>query len=183
MTLDRIVDWHPDALAYLEWCLDSHRLVSAAVMRARCIYKGAFEAYVPHGGSVTSFRQGAGSSVNDCVRAIADLCEKFLERRGRAVVFEQYLLEASKAHEYRLTNVALVGNDVIQIARSGASNEEIQAIVRDWNVLPIFNAFLVDEREHLEAATFSDQVVTHLRAIIAGAYDGEGFLLWRRFGL
>jgi hypothetical protein len=188
VTLARSLDWHQPAVAYVRWSLMSSRTLSVYVERTVDLQRGTFIAYAPADVAVSEFRCGARSSVEESVAAMVGVCGEFLSAPGRVAVFEHHLINLADAREYLKGERRLTADSVAQVAFSGATPAELMATIREWNVGPIFNAFLADigqERAKAvrsagtDSAIDGEPIVAGLRQVICGAYDGESFLLWQ----
>lgn len=189
MSLTRSIDWHHQAVAYVRWSLASSRTLSLHVERATDIQSGTFVAYVPIGRAVSEFHYGARSSVDECVAEMVSVCSEFLSVPGRVAVFEHHLINLADAREYLRGERRLTADSVVQVAYSGAPPApELIATIREWNIGPIFNAFLAEvgeedmraiRRAGNDSAIDVELIAIGIRQVICGAYDGEGFVLWQ----
>jgi hypothetical protein len=137
---------------------------------------------------VAQFRAGVGSSVGDAYAELTNICSAFLERAGRVVVFEHHTINLSDQHDYLPGPTRVTSDSVVQLACSGTSRAELEAMIDEWTVLPIYNAFLADlgpdplgvcaERAR-DSPIDVALIASNLRGFICGAYDQEGFVFWR----
>jgi hypothetical protein len=166
----------------------SSRTLSVYVERAVDLQRGTFVAYVPADRAVTEFKYGGRSSVEECVAAMVSVCDEFLSAPGRVAVFEHHLINLEDAREYLKSERRLTADSVVQIAFSGATPGELMATIREWNIVPIFNAFLAEIGEEratalrgagTDSAIDLELIANGIRQVICGAYDEEGFVLWQ----
>lgn len=174
-------------LTHLRWSLTNGRALSREVERRVKLDAGTMAAFVPSQQELTNFRWGGGGSVKEFKAAVATVCEEFLARAGRVVVFEHYLIEPTDDYRYLGAEVRVLEDGVSQVAPSGASRVELERLVDLWNGLPICTAFFSEvgdvaarrlwtapERAPLDLAP----IVDGLHMIVCGAYDQEGAVLW-----
>jgi hypothetical protein len=188
MALQRFKDWHQEGSAYVRWSLSSSFSLAVAVERKWAIERGTMEAFTPAGQEVENFKWGAGSPVSECREAIVTVCHEFLSEPGRVVVFEHHLVRPSDPHGYLQTPVRISEDAVYQVAFPSMDRALLEKQVHDWNNVPISNAFLAEigaepaaalERSVDDSMLELEPIVTALRGVILGAYDGEGFVVWR----
>jgi len=188
MAIERFKDWHNEGVAYARWSLSSSYNLAVEVERRWVIGQGTMEAFTPIGQDVENFKWGAGSPVSECTRDIAVVCRDFLSEAGRVAVFEHHLVRPTDPHAYLQSPFRISKDAVYQVAFPSTDTGVLEKQVHDWNNVPISNAVLADvgpeaagalERAPDDSMLDIDLIVTGLRAVIIGAYDGEGFVVWR----
>jgi hypothetical protein len=174
-------------LTHLRWALTNGHGLSQEVARCVNLEARTINAFVPIDQQLTNFRWGGGGKVSECVDVIATNCQEFLSKGGRIVVFEHHLVNTTDGLGWLGASVRLAEATVFQIASSGTPREELVRLIKLWNSVPIFNAFLSEvgevQLERISRAPEKSELDLHaivqgLRTIICGAYDGEGALVW-----
>jgi hypothetical protein len=187
MTLAAVSDPEMYGLVHIHWALSHGKALSKAVERSTALVQGVITAFVPLNQKLTNVQYGGGGSIKECVDRIASVCEAFLSAPGRVVVFEHHLVDAADEIGYLPGPVRVAGGTVYQVAASGFTRGELVRQIVEWNIVPIFNAFLselgeLEVRRLLAAPQKSEldlaPIVSGLRTLICGAYDGEGALVW-----
>jgi hypothetical protein len=191
MSIAVLVDWHEAATAHLQWCLKSSRALAVRVEREVDFGKGSFVAYVPSPQKVENFNWAGDGSVAEARAAMADVCNEFLKTDGHIVAFEHHLWDLSDVKGWMKSPVAITDNSFVQLAFPGITTSHLDEVIKNWSYLPIYNAFLSDigssaasalaagpERTKLD----SGPIVSGLRGVLSGAYDGEGAIVWWRAG-
>ena len=182
-------DHHWQALVYVSKLLNNGPPLSQAILARVADYGGSFDLFVPPGVEAKAFETGGSGSVAHCQERIDAIISDFLNSECGLAVFEHFLIDANDPRAFLAGPVRIVDDTVYELAFAAPLlYSALPAIIKTWFSVPICVAALFDvgseyvkQQEKVQESTALDiqYLLPFLSAIIVGAYDGEGFVVWR----
>jgi hypothetical protein len=196
-----------DAQAYIVDILgSSRRSLGNDVKRTVDLSKGKVFTWAPvgtrlplpqnlaHGGLLaepppSTWRQttdGVAKPVASTSQALADEIETFLSGDPRRLcLLANENVDPGDRVAASYPAKAVYGNELYHLIEGGASRDEVAGIVKLAKSVPVFVGVLSSSNAPAHAlrgalsANLFQEIVANVDAIIIGAFDGEGFLVWR----
>jgi hypothetical protein len=173
---------------YVHECLKGGPPMSAQVQTLMEGSPGTLDVFAPVGHDLSDFRVGRGGAMADSNAAVEESCRRFLHAENTFIVLEHMHLRDTDNLTHLYPTVRFSEHYVYQVVGAEES-ENLKSVVKEWVsvpycVLAMFecNESVADDlrkQDKLKYLNFRE-LDSSFRGVLVGAFDGEGFVSWRR---
>jgi hypothetical protein len=173
-------------LSYLERVFRSGKSLSRLLMERTDFTAGKIYALLGRQISqdeIKDFAVGGIASIKSARRTLAEIATRYLQAPGKEIILEEGLAHAGDPAVKNKEGVFLLGDEIYYVAdRQGDAGQIERFLMQPRYAVGLVGIFTAAGPRHVQKTSETELAafVEATEKIVVGAFDGEGYLVWKR---